>query len=497
MGRNTWSCGLMALILICVAQGTRSVVAAAETAAVSPASQGDAGSLATAREPSHPNVVIIIADQWRAQATGFAGDPNARTPQLDQLAKTGVVLTTAASTCPVCSPFRASLVTGRYPTTHGVFLNDVPLNNDAVSLAQAFRGAGYTTGFIGKWHIAGDGRLSFIPPELRQGFEFWRACECTHDYNRSLYYGDTPEPKYWKGYDAEDQTREAEAFIRSHQKQPFLLVLSWGSPHNPYNTAPEQFKKLFKPEDIKLRPNVPAESANAARRDLAGYYAHCAALDTYIGDITETLSKCGLDKNTIIVFTSDHGDMLESHAMQRKQRPWDESALVPFVVHWPTGLGEKGRKLAAPFASPEIMPTLLSLCDIPIPKTVEGANRADWLLGKSPDADRDALICAVVLFGEWTARNGGREYRGIRTIRYTYVRTLEGPWLLYDNQEDTYQEHNLIGNSKYAGLQAELDGRLKAELKRRNDEFLPAAQYMAKWGYDATPEGTPRKRPLR
>jgi len=140
-----------------------------------------------------PNLVFVFADQWRAQATGYAGDPNAITPHLDKLTKESIVFTTAVSGCPVCSPYRASLLTGQYPLTHGVFINDICLNNQAVSIAEVYNDAGYDTGYIGKWHLAGNGRRDFIPKAKRQGFQFWKVCECTHDYPNSVYYADTNE----------------------------------------------------------------------------------------------------------------------------------------------------------------------------------------------------------------------------------------------------------------------------------------------------------------
>lgn len=448
-------------------------------------------------EPSktRPSVVFLFADQWRAQAVGYAGDPNAKTPHLDRLAAESVVLTTAVSTCPVCSPYRATLMTGRYPVNNGVFLNDVCLSRDAVSLAQAFAGAGYKTAYIGKWHLDGHGRSSFIPRERRQGFEFWRVCECTHNYNHSLFYGDIDERQYWKGYDAKAQTAEAQAYIKAHKNEPFLLVLSWGPPHNPYDTAPERFRRMFRPEHIKLRPNVPPEAQDAARRDLAGYYAHCAALDECVGAVVQALKDSGIADNTILVFTSDHGDMLGSHAQIRKQRPWDESILVPFVVSWPKVLGRSGRQLAAPFNSPDIMPTLLGLAGIAIPATVDGEDRSAWLLGKQPDVDRAALISCVAPFGEWTREKGGREYRGIRTIRYTYVCSLEGPWLLYDNEEDPYQQRNLVGQPEHESLEAKLEAWMRAELSRYKDGFLPGQEYVKKWGYKTDANGTVPYRP--
>ncbi len=136
-----------------------------------------------------PNIVFIIADQWRAQAFGHAGDPNARTPNLDALAATSANFVHAVSTVPVCSPTRASLLTGQRALTHGVFMNDVPLAPDAVTIAKVLRDAGYDTGAIGKWHIDGSGsRSAFIPKERRQGFDYRRVLDCAHDYNHSADY---------------------------------------------------------------------------------------------------------------------------------------------------------------------------------------------------------------------------------------------------------------------------------------------------------------------
>ncbi len=130
--------------------------------------------------PPKPNILYIFADQWRAQSIGYEGDPNAVTPHIDRLAGESINFTNAVSGCPVCSPYRASLMTGRYPLSTGVFLNDVPLAADSVSVGKVLRDAGYDTGYIGKWHMDAHGRDCFIPPERRQGFSYWRTQECTH-----------------------------------------------------------------------------------------------------------------------------------------------------------------------------------------------------------------------------------------------------------------------------------------------------------------------------
>ncbi len=443
--------------------------------------------------PQKPNVVFVFADQWRAQATGYAGDKNARTPNLDRLAAQSVNCANAVSCCPVCSPYRASLLTGRYPLTHGVFLNDVPLRNEAVSIAEVYRRAGYQTAYIGKWHLDGNHRSAFIPRERRQGFDFWKVLGCTHAYNNSFYYGDEDIKLRWEGYDAIAQTREARQYIRSHAGgSPFLLVLSWGPPHDPYETAPLKYRDMFKPENITLRPNVPEQDRERAGRAVAGYYAHIAALDDCIGDLLEAIRETGIERKTIFVFTSDHGDLLYSHGYQNKQQPYDESIRVPFLLRYPALLGEKGTTLDAPINAPDIMPTLLGLSDIPIPETVEGTDFSSALTGRSAMEDGAALIACYAPFGQWTRTRGGREYRGVRTRRYTYVRGLDGPWLLYDNQRDPYQLDNLCGKPEHAVLQRQMEELLSEQLKQTNDIFRPAGDYVEKWDYEVDNTGTVR-----
>ena len=223
-------------------------------------------------EFTKPNIVFVIADQWRAQAFGFAGDPNVQTPHLDALQSESLNCGKAISGVSVCCPARASILTGQRPLTHGVFLNDVPLNPDAVTLAKVLKQAGYDTGYIGKWHLNGDGRSAFIPRERRQGFDYWKALECTHDYNHSYYYADGPEKLEWDGYDAIAQTKDAESYLREHAKsdKPFFLFLSWGPPHDPYQTAPEKYRARYKADQLKLRPNVPESIGAKVARGASG-----------------------------------------------------------------------------------------------------------------------------------------------------------------------------------------------------------------------------------
>lgn len=439
-----------------------------------------------------PNVLLIVADQWRAQAFGYAGDPNVKTPHLDRFERESVNFTQAVSGVPVCTPMRATLLTGQRPLTHGLFINDAPLNPEAVTLAKVLAAEGYATGCIGKWHVDGHGRSEFIPRERRQGFDYWKVLECTHAYNNSNYYADGPEKLKWEGYDALAQTRDAQRYLEAQAKtgKPFLLYLAWGPPHNPYATAPAKYQAMYDPAKLQLRPNVPTEAEASTRKDLAGYYAHCSALDDYFADLMGTLESTGLAANTIVIFTSDHGDMLGSHALIRKQKPYEESARVPMLWRIPAAAGIKARRLDGTINSEDIMPTLLRLCQVSVPKTVEGLDFTGYLRGGADPSGGAAVVACPSPFGEFTRAIGGREYRAVRTKRFTYVRDLNGPWLLFDNEKDPYQLHNVVGEPAYAAEKAKLEAELKRKLAAAGDEFRPGADYIAKWGYKVNATGT-------
>jgi arylsulfatase A-like enzyme len=444
---------------------------------------------AQATMPPRPNVVLVLADQWRASATGYAGDANVKTPNLDRLARESVNFTNAVSCCPVCTPYRAALLTGRYPTTTGMFLNDLYLPDDALCMAEMFKGAGYDTAYIGKWHVDGHGRRSYIPPERRQGFDYWKAAECDHNYPKSHYYsGRSPEMKFWQGYDAFAQAHDAQAYIRDHAggKRPFLLALSFGAPHFPHQAAPEDCKAIYPEERLILAPNIPERQRPAVLKELPGYYGHCTALDKCIGEIIRTLGEAGIAGNTIFVFTSDHGEMMGGHDLKptTKQHPWDESVHIPFLLRFPAVHGAAGKTVSTPINTPDILPTLLGLAGLAMPPTIEGEDLSSLVQIGADERDRSVLIMSVSPFIPAL-----REYRGIRTNRYTYVRDLHGPWLLFDNRTDPYQMDNLVGKPGAAELQARCDAILGAELRRSGDDFRPGRFYIEKWGYQVAQGG--------
>jgi arylsulfatase A-like enzyme len=438
------------------------------------------------QNPKKPNIVFIIVDQWRAQATGYAGDKNVMTPNIDRLASGSVNLKNAISGMPVCTPFRASLMTGQYPLTHGVFMNDVMLDTAKTTLAKVYSKNGYHTGFIGKWHIDGHGRSSYIPENRRQGFQYWKALECTHDYNHSAYYsGNSDKKLQWDGYDAIAQSEDASRYIMEQSKNPdpFMLFISMGPPHDPYQSAPEKYRKMYESRNIEINKNVPSEFHDKVLKDLKGYYSHITAIDDCIGKIWQTLKDAGIEDNTMIVFTSDHGDLLGAHGGWNKQQPYEESIRVPFLIHYPAVFGYEGKTSAVLLNSPDIMPTLLGLSNIKVPRSVEGINFSGVLKGKEKDKVAHTLISCVQPFGQWNRSKGGKEFRGVVTTRYTYVKDLKGAWLFFDNVKDPWQLNNLAGNAEYSEIEKDLEKRLQKTLKHRKDEFRPGMEYVKKWNY--------------
>ena len=437
-----------------------------------------------------PNILYIFADEWRAHDTGYAGDPNVKTPNLDKLASQSLNLSHAVSGLPVCCPYRASLMTGRYPIGHGVVVNDMELDPELPNLGTSFSEGGYDTAYIGKWHIYGspDGkfgrRKSPVPSSHLLGFQSWRGFECNHDYWESTYYEDgSTEPKRWEGYDAFAQTNQAMDFIESKGEEdaPWLLMLSWGPPHFPLHTAPEEYRQRFEGKEIILRENVPEEHQEDAKEELRGNYAHIEALDDALGRLLETLDKKGAD-NTIVIFTSDHGDMFRSHGLKTKLYPFEESIRVPFLCRWPAGFGEKGRDVPLPIDAPDVMPTLLGLCDLPQPDGLQGKDYSKVFKGEQEVGPKDCAILNAPIPFTWLKHFGFSAYRGVRTQTHSYVRLEDGRGLLYDLENDPYQLDNLYDSSENDALQGELESLLQKRLSEIGDDFEPSEVLVERLG---------------
>jgi len=440
-----------------------------------------------AREPAPrpaPKLLFVFADEMRHDAWGAGGDPNLEglTPNFDALTAQSTRMAAAVSCCPVCSPYRASLMTGQYPDTHGVFLNDAPLAGSAATLGNVLKAAGYATAWVGKWHLQGGVRTNDQSPSMADhGLDYFRASGSEHDYNGSDYWQhEGGGQQTWTGFDALAQADDVASFIAAHASDKFALFLSWGPPHPPYDKA-DDYEALFDPELLTVPDNVPENKVASWRIDAAGYYANIAALDEALGTVIEALEATGAADDTIVVFTADHGDMLFAQGNIKKQWPYDESARVPLLVRYP-GIVPAGTSRPWPINAPDVMPTLLGLCGVTGPEGMEGADWSQALRGMEGVSDNDALIASYWPHGSYY---GKPEYRGIRTSRYTYVEDHGGAWLLFDNDADPLQQTNLVGQS--AELQADLASRLAAVLAAREDTFPQGSALLTQWSYEVDP----------
>ncbi|MBC7319284.1 sulfatase [bacterium] len=442
-----------------------------------------------------PNILLIFADQMRGMDMGCAGNPDVITPNMDRLAEEGMYFLKAYANTPVCTPSRGSLLTGLYPLSHLAITNDLPIATNIPSVGKILKEAGYYVGYIGKWHLDGVPRDKFTPPGPRRlGFDdFWAVWNCSHDYFNAYYYRDTPEPIPLRRYEPIGQTDLAIEFIEESLKEkrlPFFLVLSWGPPHDPYWMVPEEYRSKYKPDEITLRPNVklgtkkllgPKDANLSPKETIANYYAAITALDEQLGRILEFLNDNDLTNETIVIFTSDHGDMLWSQGMMKKEQPFEESINIPFVIRWPKHIpsGEKNNIL---ISIVDIAPSILGLLGIKIPEEIEGTDLSRVILGLEDKGPDSVFLQEIVPVDEGYAQ-GIREWRGVRTSRYTYAcwQTGEG-WLLYDNETDPYQMENLIDNPKYRSVREEMERILQYWLKRTNDPFLKWDEHIRRLG---------------
>ena len=441
---------------------------------------------------ARPNVIWIFGDQHRAQAVGYAGDPNVHTPNIDRLAAEGLTFTGAVGGCPLCSPYRGALLSGRYPH------NSVPGHEQQLppaqpTIAHAFNEAGYHTAYFGKWHVDGfherDGRaaMHIVPPERRGGFQQWVGYENNNSQWDCWVHGGAGDDAFHRrlpGYETDALTDLFIDYIRGRgghdgegegpAPQPFFAVLSVQPPHDPY-VAPEAWMRRHTPGELVLRPNVPAipRVVEQARRELAGYYAMIENLDWNVGRIRAALDEAGLAHNTHIIFFSDHGDMHGSHGQFRKTNPWEESMRVPCIIggNVPRYANKDGR-VDAPVNHVDLGPTSLGLCGLDVPAWMEGFDYSGLRVPGRPAAHLpdSAYLQLVVPTGH--ADSIDRPWRGVVTTDgWKYV-ALEGqPWMLFNLNEDPYELANLAFNSRYAVERRRLQERVAAWIEQTADDF--------------------------
>ncbi len=396
------------------------------------------------------------------------GNAEVRTPNLDRLASQGVLFRNTFANTPVCCPARANLLTGKYAHKNGMVANDLRLRESETTLAEILAAQGYKTGFIGKWHLDGGKRLpGFVPPgPRRQGFAFWAANECSHEHFRPTYFRDDDRPITETQFEPTVWVDRAIEFLKQVRDDPFFLVVSMGPPHDPYG-APEPFLKLYDPARLTMRPNWSEGVPGAGRKEVAAYYAAMTAVDEQVGRLLKVLDDSGRAEDTIVLFTSDHGDMLGSHGKRLKRKPWEESIRVPGILRFPARVGP-ARTSDVPLSHVDFAPTLLSLCGLPIPTEMQGTDLSGVVLGTTSRGPDSAFFQIFVPF----AGDGTPDpWRGVRTDRFLYARTEAGSWVLYDLKDDPYELKNLADDPDHAAVKDQMEAKLAGWMKRTDDSW--------------------------
>lgn len=435
------------------------------------------------------NVIWIFGDQHRAQALSDSGDPNLNTPNIDRLGREGIRYERAVSGTPLCCPYRGSLLTSRYPH-ECVPGHEHPLPEGQSTVAHVFDEYQYDTAYFGKWHLDGfhesEGRAAFhtVPPGRRGGFKRWIGYENNNRQWDCWVHGHEPnggeiERYRLPGYETDCLTDLLIEYLGEKgranyqgQKDPFFAVLSVQPPHNPY-VAPAEFMGRHNPAQIQLRPNVPdvARVQERSRRELAGMYAMIENLDWNIGRIMEALKQHDLDRETYVIFFSDHGDMHGSHGQFLKTSPWEESMRVPFMINNGKQTGSIQKNTLINHV--DIAPTSLGLAGIDPPGWMRGHDYScHWDESRPQVADPDSAFIQIVV----PTRHPDsidRPWRAIVTDDgWKYV-VLEGqPWLMFNLNEDPYEQVNLAHNTLVANERKRLQARLKRWIDETGDTFL-------------------------
>jgi arylsulfatase A-like enzyme len=420
-----------------------------------------AGALAGARIASSaaparkPNILFILPGGWRAQHL----DDDLRLPNLEALAKQGTQFERLYSCYPLAAPARAALVTGRFPSVCGVPRDGVRLPIDQPSIADQLRRAGYRTGYIGEWLLDGVEEPGFVPPgPRRHGFEYWAAFNRGHRYFDSIYFHDTLQPIRPTGFEPDYQTDLAIDFIKQSGSKPFYLFLAWGPPHPPLKPVPDRFAQLYDPREIRLRANVPPEQEVSARDNYAHYYVLCSILDHNLGRLVGALGDQHLAENTIVVLTSDSGDMLSSHGLEADNQPFEEAVRVPLIIRYPA-TGTAGSKNDALVSTVDLMPTLLRFCGVDIPEGVQGLDVS---------AHRESVYSSGKLGEpeEWRMVVRGLDKLVVdRELSVTH---------LYNLGQDPFEMENLARDVSQDLKRDELKALLKDWMRRSGDGMDPS-----------------------
>jgi arylsulfatase A-like enzyme len=460
------------------------------------------------KKKTQPNLLIIIADQWRGQAVGFEGKEPVKTPHLDKFAKESLVLQQMVSNYPVCSPARAMLMTGQFPIKNHVYSNvnsasapfGIELQKEAVCWSDILKTNGYSNGYIGKWHLDSPyapyvptsnniGKVAWnewTAPDRRHGFDYWYGYGTYDEHNKPMYWDTNAtrdEFQYVNQWGPIHEADKALAYMKNEGGKlrktdaPFSLVVSMNPPHSQYQTVPQNYYDQYKdvPLDSLVKDaNIPAagtKSGDEYRKDIRYYYANITGVDEQIGRIIQGLKDQKMDDNTIVLIMADHGNCLGKHSEVSKNNIFEESLRIPFIVYWKGHiLPRKDNQFLG--SIPDIYPTLLDLMGLKnkTPKGLDGKSYAQYYLnGKGPVPSEQFILGAIM--SDNAKINTG--FRGIRTADYklAYVKKKEKKeFVLYDLKADPFEMNNIYEPENK--IAKKLTPVLKQWLQKTKDGFL-------------------------
>ncbi|MBT5705849.1 sulfatase [bacterium] len=436
-----------------------------------------------------PNLLVIYTDEHHFNTLGCYGGKIVETPHIDSIAASGARCTSFYAATPVCSPSRASLISGKYPQNTGVVQNNMVLNNDIVSFGEVLRREGYATGWAGKWHLAGEGKPQWEPPK-RFGFQdnrfmfnrgHWKKLS---DENEGPSVGSQNakgQPDYGlvgadeRSYTTDWLVTKTIQFIEKNQDQPFCYVVSLPDPHGPnrvrapYNTMyvgteipiPESLLKPASGIPSWAPPN-PRINPRWLRANMPQYYGMVKCIDDNIGRLLTTLRRRDLLDNTLILFTSDHGDLCGEHGRSEKGVPYEGSARVPFLLSYP-GVVPGNLRIDEAMSTVDVMPTLMGLLGVDAPSDVNGRDASALFRGEKAKDWEDIAFIRSTKGNPWIA--------AITDDLKLVLSVKDDPWL-FDLEEDPGELTNRIEQPAYRESIRDLARALKAYQTEIGDSYL-------------------------
>jgi arylsulfatase A-like enzyme len=464
-----------------------------------------------------PNVLLIISDQLRRSALGCYGDPNVSTPAIDSLASSGVRFSSASSTYPVCVPFRFTLMTGEYAHTRFIPSIEWRMSPAERTLADEFNEAGYDTALFGKWHLYGGfGHLpgytvvktsrTPIPRPFQGRWQRFAGFDICNDPYDTYYFNEgDPTPNKIDGFQTDGLFDLAIEYLRQPERQstPFATVLSVEPPH-PLFTAPPAYLDRWRDRPLTLRDNVELDREYNTRGPhghglldaMRVYYAMIENLDDNVARLLNVLREQGLLENTVVGLTADHGELLGSHGLLAKQRPWEESAGIPLILSGPGA--SPGAVIEDPVCTEDLFPTLLGVAGLSPRDSKPGVDLAPLIRGEVAELEREGVLLEFVSELRPNMPFHDETWRGVRTrhAKYTVLGDAHGgkPWQFFDLKADPYELNNLVDDPAYADEVARHHRMLRELLESTYDHYVLAPAFGCPGLNEWNPEAVHQKR---